>query len=139
MSVKPAARRKARSLALQAIYQWQMTGDSIANVELQFVTEQDTKGADVDYFRELIAGVAMQVESLDTALSSLVSRPLDEVDQIDKAILRLCCYELSAKQDVPYKVVINEGIELAKAFASDDSHKFINGVLDKLAPQLGRK
>lgn len=139
MSVKPAARRKARSLALQAIYQWQMTGDAIAEIELQFVTEQETKGADLDYFRDLIAGVAAQVKSLDTALAPLVSRPLDDVDQIDKAILRLCCYELSAKQDVPYKVVINEGIELAKAFATDESHKFVNGVLDKLAPKLGRK
>ncbi len=132
--MNPQARRKARKLAVQAIYSWQLTGNSMAEIELHYLTEQDTKGVDVDYFRELISGVVGQVKSLDARLSALTSRPLDEVDQIDKAILRLAAYELTARQ-TPYKVVINEAIELAKIFATDDSHKFVNGVLDQMAPR----
>ena len=132
--MNPKARRKARELAIQALYSWQLSGGSIADVELHFLTEQDTKGADVEYFRDVITGVAGQIKSIDARLAALTSRPLEEVDQIDKAILRLAAYEFSAKQ-TPYRVVINEAIELAKIFASDDSHKFVNGVLDQMAPR----
>ncbi len=132
--MNPQARRKARKLAVQAIYSWQLTGNSMADIELHYLSEQETKGVDIDYFRELISGVVGEVKSLDARLSALTSRPLDEVDQIDKAILRLAAYELSARQ-TPYKVVINEAIELAKIFATDDSHKFVNGVLDQMAPR----
>lgn len=132
--MNPQARRKARKLAVQAIYSWQITGDSMGEIEVHYLTDQDTKGVDVEYFRELISGVVGEVKSLDARLSALTSRPLDEVDQIDKAILRLAAYELSARQ-TPYKVVINEAIELAKIFATDESHKFVNGVLDQMAPR----
>ncbi|MCM2680540.1 transcription antitermination factor NusB [Echinimonas agarilytica] len=121
-------------MALQAIYSWQISGDSMADIELHFLTDQDTAGCDLEYFRELISGVASQVKSLDARLAALTSRPLDEVDQIDKAILRLSAFELTARQ-TPYRVVINEAVELAKVFAQDDSHKFVNGVLDKMAPR----
>jgi N utilization substance protein B len=136
--VKPITRRKARRIALQAIYQWQMTNDSIADIELQYVTDNDPAQVDFDYFRDLLSGVASRLSELDAKISEFVSRPLGDVDQIDKAILRLGTYELMHRNDVPYRVVINEGIELAKAFASDDSHKFINGVLDKLGNSLNR-
>ncbi|MBW8191809.1 transcription antitermination factor NusB [Neiella marina] len=132
--MNPKARRKARELAVQAIYSWQLSGDPMAEVEVHFMTDQDMDGADIDYFREVLSGVASQIKSLDARLSALTSRPLDDVDQIDKAILRLAAYEFSARQ-TPYKVVINEAIELAKVFASDDSHKFVNGVLDQMAPR----
>ena len=132
--INPKARRKARELALQAIYSWQISGDAMAEIEVHFVTEQDTKGVDLEYFRALLSGVSSQVKSLDARLAALTSRPLDEVDQIDKAILRLAAYEFSARQ-TPYKVVINEAIELAKIFATDESHKFVNGVLDQMAPR----
>ncbi|RCU45240.1 MULTISPECIES: transcription antitermination factor NusB [Corallincola] len=136
--MKPIARRKARRIALQAIYQWQMTNDSIADIELQYVTDNDPAVVDFDYFRDLLSGVASRLSELDAKLADFVSRPFAEVDQIDKAILRLGAYELMHRNDVPYRVVINEGIELAKSFASDDSHKFINGVLDKLGNSLNR-
>lgn len=132
--MNPQARRKARKLAIQAIYSWQITGNSMADIELHYVTEQDTKGADLEYFRELISGVVGSIKSIDAKLTALTSRPLDEVDHIDKAILRMAAYEFSANQ-TPYKVVINEAIELAKIFATDESHKFVNGVLDQMAPR----
>ncbi|WP_417357094.1 transcription antitermination factor NusB [Gallaecimonas pentaromativorans] len=129
--MKPAFRRKARRLALQAIYQWQMTKDPIAEVEHQFLTEQDMNEVDVDFFRDLIVGVATHTDELDTILTRYVSRPLDDVDLVEKAALRLGLYELTRRKDVPYKVALNEAIELAKTFAAEDSHKFVNGVLDK--------
>ncbi|WP_115717454.1 transcription antitermination factor NusB [Gallaecimonas mangrovi] len=129
--MKPAFRRKARRLALQALYQWQMTNDPIAEVEHQFLTEQDMNEVDVDYFRDLIVGVATHTDELDTILAGYVSRPLADVDLVEKAALRLGLYELTRRKDVPYKVALNEAIELAKTFAAEDSHKFVNGVLDK--------
>ncbi|CAG8998170.1 MAG: Transcription antitermination protein NusB [Candidatus Celerinatantimonas neptuna] len=129
--MKPSARRKARQLATQAIYQWQMTGDHIDNIEHQFLTEQDMSKADIDYFKLLIEGVVTCHEKLDKWMSSCLARRLDELDIVDHAILLIGMYELTQCKDLPPKVAINESIELAKIFAADDSHKFVNGVLDK--------
>jgi N utilization substance protein B len=130
--VKPAARRKARQFATQAIYQWQVTKDSVANIEHQFLTEQDMSKADVPYFSTLLSGVVANSEKLDAAMSSSLSRKLEELDIVEHAILLIGVYELLMVSDVPPKVVINEAIELAKSFAAEDSHKFVNGVLDKV-------
>ncbi len=135
--MKPSERRKARHFAVQAIYQWQMTQDNVADIEEQFKLDQDMKGVDLGYFRELLFGVAGNVNKLDSAFSPFLSRKLEDLDLVDKAILRLATFELLFRQDVPYRVVINEGIELAKAFAAEDSHKFVNGVLDKLIKERG--
>ncbi len=135
--MKPAERRKARQLALQAIYQWQLTQDNVADIAEQFKLEQPTKGVDLPYFELLLTGVATNVSNLDATFSPFLSRKLDDLDQVDKGVLRLACYELNYCKDVPYKVVINEAIELAKSFAADDSHKFVNGVLDKVVKQMG--
>nr|WP_202607317.1 MULTISPECIES: transcription antitermination factor NusB [Dickeya] len=135
-SVKPAARRRARECAVQALYSWQLSKNDIADVELQFLSEQDVKGVDIAYFRELLAGVATQAEKLDAQMAPYLSRQLDELGQVERAILRLAVYELSKREDVPYKVAINEAIELAKVFGAEDSHKFVNGVLDKAGPHL---
>ncbi len=135
--MKPAERRKARQLALQAIYQWQLTQDNVADIAEQFKLEQPTKGVDLPYFELLLTGVASNVSNLDATFSPFLSRKLEELDQVDKGVLRLSCYELMYCKDVPYKVVINEAIELAKSFAADDSHKFVNGVLDKVVKQMG--
>ncbi|GAA3713491.1 MULTISPECIES: transcription antitermination factor NusB [Oceanisphaera] len=134
--MKPSERRKARRLATQAIYQWQMTKDNVADIAQQFALEQDTKGVDLDYFRDLLFGVSVHVKELDAVFSPYLSRPLAELDMVDKAVLRLATYELTRREDVPYRVVINEAIELAKAFAADESHRFVNGVLDKVIKQL---
>lgn len=137
--MKPAARRRARECAVQAIYSWQLSGNDIADVELEFLSEQDTQGVDIAYFRELLVGVAINATRLDKAMASYLSRQLEELGQVEKAILRLAMFELSFREDVPYKVAINEAIELAKVFGADDSHKFVNGVLDKAAPTVRRK
>jgi len=136
--VKPSERRKARRLAVQAIYSWQMSGNAVADIEHEFLTEQDTKGADLGYFRELLVGVVSQSSNLDARLKPNLARLVEEVDQLELAILRLAAFELLHRDDVPYKVVINEAIELAKAFGAEESHKFVNGVLDKLAISLRR-
>ena len=137
--MKPAARRRARECAVQAIYSWQLSGNDIADVELEFLSEQDTQGVDIAYFRELLVGVAINAACLDKAMEPYLSRQLEELGQVEKAILRLAMFELSFREDVPYKVAINEAIELAKVFGADDSHKFVNGVLDKAAPTVRKK
>lgn len=134
--MKPAARRRARECAVQALYSWQLSKNDIADVELQFLSEQDVKDVDITYFRELLAGVATQAEKLDQLMAPFLSRQLEELGQVEKAILRLAMFELSKREDVPYKVAINEAIELAKIFGAEDSHKFVNGVLDKAAPSV---
>ncbi len=129
--MKPAARRKARFLAVQAIYSWQVSGNPMREIEQQMLLESNIAKVDVDYFADLIRGVEASVEKLDEFLSPHLDRKHDDVDLVEKAILRLAAFELVYRKDVPYKVVINEAIELAKSFAADDSHRFINGVLDK--------
>ncbi|MGS0673481.1 transcription antitermination factor NusB [Shewanella sp. 0m-4] len=130
--MKPSERRKARRLAVQAIYSWQLSGNNIADVEHEFLTEQVIDGVDIAYFRELLGGVATKKSQLDELITPFLTRPLDEVDPVEKAIVRLATYELTFRKDVPYKVAINEAIELAKAFGAEDGHKFVNGILDKL-------
>ncbi|MBO8416341.1 MAG: transcription antitermination factor NusB [Proteobacteria bacterium] len=130
--MSPAARHKARHFAMQAIYQWQMTAQNPGEIEKQFLEDQPVKGSDLDYMHDLIQGVVENVEHLDEVFAPFLSRPLEDLDQVDKAILRLGTFELLYRQDVPYKVVINEAIMLAKEFAEQDSHKFVNGVLDKV-------
>ncbi|WP_174868820.1 transcription antitermination factor NusB [Pectobacterium polaris] len=134
--MKPAARRRARECAVQALYSWQLSKNDIADVEHQFLSEQDVKDVDITYFRELLAGVATQAEKLDQLMTPFLSRQIAELGQVEKAILRLAMFELSKREDVPYKVAINEAIELAKIFGAEDSHKFVNGVLDKAAPSV---
>ncbi|MBY6064937.1 transcription antitermination factor NusB [Pseudidiomarina sediminum] len=134
--MKPAARRKARKLAVQAIYSWQLSENSMSDIEAQFLTDNDTSKIDVDYFLALVRGVAGQVKGLDDALSPFLDRPLAELDQVERAVLRLAAFELRDRLDVPYKVAINEAIELAKSFGADESHRFVNGVLDKAIDSL---
>ncbi|MDR3430822.1 MAG: transcription antitermination factor NusB [Rouxiella aceris] len=137
--MKPAARRRARECAVQALYSWQLSKNDIADVELQFLTEQDVKDVDITYFRELLSGVATSADQLDALMAPYLSRQLEELGQVERAILRLALFELSKRQDVPYKVAINEAIELAKTFGAEDSHKFVNGVLDKAGPHIRSK
>jgi len=137
--VKPAARRRARECAVQALYSWQVSKNDIADVELQFLAEQDVKDVDIAYFRELLSGVAVNAASLDALMAPVLSRQLDELGQVERAVLRIALFELSKREDVPYKVAINEAIELAKTFGAEDSHKFVNGVLDKVAPTVRKK
>ncbi|WP_413702323.1 transcription antitermination factor NusB [Psychromonas sp. KJ10-10] len=134
--MKPAERRRARQFSVQAVYQWQITGASFGQIIDQFSVDQDLSKTDVAYFKELLAGVINHQEALDEKLSPYLSRKIKDVDMVDLAILRIAMFELSYRTDVPHKVVLNEAIELAKDFATDESYKFVNGVLDKALRSL---
>ncbi len=126
-------RGKARRLAMQALYQWQLTSDAIDGIEQQFREENDMKNIDEDYFSELLHGVLEQQVTIDAELEKHMSKKIDDVDPVERAILRLATYELIKRLDVPYKVVLNEAVTLAKKFCAEKSHTFVNAVLDKAA------
>jgi len=132
------ARHKARSRAVQAIYDWQVSGNDVREVEEYFLTEQNMKKTDLEYFSELLHGIPTHLSELDGHLTPVLDRPLGEVDPVEKAILRIGVYEFAHRMDVPYRVVINEAVELAKEFGAEDGHKYVNSVLDKLAAKLRR-
>ncbi|SBS37276.1 hypothetical protein MSP8887_03636 [Marinomonas spartinae] len=132
-------RSASRGLALQAVYQWQMNQSSVSEIETQFTLDQDMSACDKLYFRELLQGVTSRAKKLDGLFEELLDRPLSELDPIELAVLRLGAFELSERLDVPYRVAINEGVELAKGFGATESHKYVNGILDKLAQRLRRE
>lgn len=134
--VKPAARHKARELALQALYQWQMSGYDASNVEARFRANNHLGKADPAYFHDLYVGVTREPSRWDGLLSPHVERPIKEIDFIALSVLRMAAFELAERIDVPYKVVINEAVDLAKRFGASDAHKFVNASLDKLAVEL---
>lgn len=126
-------RSKARRLALQALYQWQLAGQDLGDIEAQFLAEQDFAGADAGYFGELLRGVPRRTTELDDAYRAFLDRGVEELDPIELAILRIGAYELLHHPEIPFRVVINEAVELAKTFGAEQSHRYINGVLDKVA------
>ena len=134
--MKPAARRKARKLAVQAVYSWQLSQNRFSDIEAQYLTDTDTSKVDVDYFLDLLRGVGSYYKSLDESIAPFLDRPIKELDPVELAVLRIAAFELRERLDVPYKVAINEAIELAKSFGADDSHRFVNGVLDKAVDSL---
>lgn len=134
--MKPSSRRKARARALQMLYSWEISHNNIKDSAKQFLQERNNKNIDIIYFYELIIGITHNCKNIDDLMKPYLSRSLKELGQIEKAILRISFYELYKRTDIPYKVSINEGIELAKIFGAEDSHKFINGVLDKAALKI---
>ena len=126
-------RSMARRLALQALYQWQVSGQSAADISAQFAEDQNLKGAERGYYEELLAQVPVHADELDAYIKPMLDRPLHEVDPVERAILRLGTYELAYRKDIPYRVVINEAIELAKTFGGEQGHKYVNSVLDGVA------
>lgn len=131
--MKPTTRRHAREYALQAMYQWQITQTPITDLEFQFLTQEIKKKTDLDYFKELIHAIPHQCNEIDNNLIPYLRRPLEELDPIELAVLRIAAYELAKRLDVPYRAVINEALELTKKFGSIEGYKFVNGVLDHAA------
>jgi transcription antitermination protein NusB len=131
-----AARSRARRRALQALYAWQMSGSPMKSVIDQFRHEQDMEVADTEYFEDLLHGVEKHVDVIDAALKPYIDRDVAQIDPIERASLRLAAYELKYRPDVPYRVIINEAIEVTKRFGADHGHSYVNGVLDKLAAEL---
>ena len=130
------ARSLSRKLAMQALYQWQLAGQSASELQQQFAAEEGYGDAEEDYFAGLIDGVTASVVALDTQLQPLIDRPLTQLDPVERAVLWIGVFELLHRPDVPYRVVINEGVELAKRFGATDGHKFVNAVLDRAAREL---
>ena len=127
------AKTNARKCAVQALYQWQMTGESLSRIEINFLEEERLKGAQKNYFTEIFYGVPKQLNVIDEALAEFVDRPVEKIDPVERAVLRIAVYELINRLETPYKVIINEGVNLAKCFGADGSHKYVNGVLDKVS------
>ena len=129
------ARSRARRRALQAIYAWQVSGNAMDRVIDEFQHEQDMEIADMAYFEDLLRGVDRHCAELDEALAPFLDRDVAQIDPIERAVLRLASYELRHRPDVPYRVVINEAIEVSKRFSAEHGHTYVNGVLDKAARQ----
>ncbi|MFV8834853.1 transcription antitermination factor NusB [Aquisalimonas sp.] len=148
-------RRAARQRALQALYQWQLTGQSARDIEGQFLPAEDDQppperppavepdreleealdmaDTDLELFRELLHGVLERMEEWDAQITPHLDRAMASLDPVERLVLRMGAYELNERLDIPYRVVINEAVELAKCFGAEASHKYINGVLDKVA------
>jgi len=129
-------RTKSRQFAVQALYSWLLTGQSILDIEVHFISEHDMGDADVPYFQEILHFVATHKMALLDQMESYLSRSFQSVDPVEQAILLMGVFELEQRPDVPYRVIINESVECAKVFGAEDGHKFINGIMDKVALKL---
>ncbi len=131
------ARIRARRSAVQALYQWQMTQAPMAEVIAEFEKERtELRKADKNYFRDLLEGTARQLAELDAQLAPLLDRPVRELDPVERAVLHIGMYELLFHPELPWRVVVNESVELAKMFGAEQSHRYINGVLDRAARRI---
>jgi N utilization substance protein B len=136
-----SAKTNARRAAVQAVYQWQMTGQTLNLIEQYFLDEQffleqlDDQTIQKHYFSLIFHSVPQQLKTLDTLLSQFVDRAVDMIDPVERAILRCGVFELENSADIPYKVIINEYINIAKELGADGSHRYVNGILDKVAQQ----
>ena len=138
MSSKSAARSKARRFLLQAMYQAELTGEDYSSVADPFISDHNMKRADLSYFREILNGLEGKYDQLRFCIATKLDRDFAELDPIEKSILLLGAYELSVRIDIPYRVVINEGVELAKSFGAAESYKLVNPVLDALSRDIRR-
>lgn len=130
------SRRHARERALQALYQWDVSDTQASDVRKQFLDDQDMSRVDVAYFEQLFNGVSLNPQPIDDAMAASLDRPIGDLDPIERSVLRIATYELTQCPEIPARVVINEGIEVTKRFGADKGHKYINGVLDKLAMEV---
>ena len=130
------ARSLARKLAMQAIYRWQMNDGPWQDLVNEFASEEGMDRADGEYFRELIRGVCDSREALDSTLTRWLDRKPELLDPVEHAVLLIGAFELQERPDVPYRVVIDEGVGLTRRFGSTDGHKFVNAVLDRAAREL---
>lgn len=135
-NINVKARHKARRLAVQALYQWQFNHTTFEKIEAEFLADEFSKKVDLDYFKELLKGVITEQQAIDDLLKPALDRPLENLTPIELVILRIGVYELKHRLDTPYKVIINESLELTKTFGAEEGYKFVNGVLDKLAKEL---
>lgn len=129
-------RRKARKLAVQALYQWQLNPEPASEIEAQFLADANPKKIDLPYFSEVVRGVLLHAASIDEVMEPALDRKINELNPVELAVLRLAIYEFLYHLEIPYKVIINEALDLAKIFGSVEGHKYVNGVLDKVAQHV---
>jgi len=134
--MKASPRRRSREFAMQGIYQWIYTGDSAAQVLKNLSELDDFNAADSDFLAAELRGTIGDAEALQARIEPFVDRKWDEVSPIERSILMLAAWELVHSPEIPYRVTINEAIELGKRFGGTDGHKYVNGVLDRLATQV---
>ena len=130
------ARSLARKLAMQALYQWQLTQQTAVEIKQQYLESEDSAGVDEEHFVELVTQAIARHEEITAALKPFVDRPLEQLDPVEAAILMIGMYELQQRLDIPYRVVINEGVDLCKRFGATDAHKYVNAVLDRAAREI---
>lgn len=121
---------------MQALYQWQLTQQSAADIRGQFLESEDSAGVDREHFEELLTSCIEQNDAIAAALAPFIDRPLEQLDPVEAAILMIGMFELQHRLDVPYRVVINEAVDLCKRFGATDAHKYINAVLDRAAREI---
>ena len=131
-----SSRHRARELAVQGIYQWRMSGGDHLEIEKTTRAEKSLGRFDIELFSQLLRGVVDHNQALVEVISPHLERDINELSPIEFSVLLLGAFELTRHPEVPYRVVINEAVELAKTFGGTDGHKFVNGVLDKLAAQV---
>jgi N utilization substance protein B len=134
--MRTRGRSIARKLAMQALYQWQLNAQDPKDIIKQFMESDEARGVDGEYFGELIDGCIGHRAEIDSTLGALLDRPIEQLDPVERAILMMGTFELQHRVDVPYRVVINEGVDLCKRFGGTDAHKYINAVLDRGAKQF---
>jgi transcription antitermination protein NusB len=141
MDPKPAgaskgSRHKARRSAVQALYQWQLTQQMPSEIESHFIADNALDDVDIEYFHHLVLEIPKHLAALDQHLVPHLDRGIAEIDPVERAILRLGAFELGHHPEIPYRVVLNEAVELAKTFGAEHGHKYVNAVLDRVALAL---
>lgn len=128
-------RRNARQKAMQALYQWDFDTEahSITHIVDQFCEMQNMDRVDVDYFSELFFYATKNLQAIDDLIEPHLDRPMERLDPVEKSVLRIACAELRCRLDTPYKIVVNEAVEVTKIFGAEEGHKFVNGIVDRLA------
>lgn len=134
--MNPSQRHKARTHALQASYEWLLSGNKPSDIEQQLLSNCNLKKMDVNYFRALFQGVVRHTNEIDQHMIPYLDRPITELNPIELCVLRIAIFELDKQLDVPYRVVLNEALNLTKKFGSEDGFKYVNGILDKTAKKL---
>lgn len=130
------SRHKARRAAVQALYQWQLTQQAPGDIEDHFILDHEMNGIDVEYFHHLVREIPRHIHELDDHISSHLDRKLNDVDPVELACMRIGTYEFEFHPEIPYKVILNESVELAKTFGAEHGHKYVNAILDKVAAEL---
>ncbi len=133
---KPSARRRARRFVLQGLYEHLLTGHPPLEIESRCRASNDLRKTDVEYMHELFAGCTRECDALVTTLATCLDRPWKQLTPVERAVLLIGCYELLHRPDIPYPVVVNEAVELSVHFGTSEGHRYVNGVMDRLAHQL---